>query len=47
MDLATIIGMVAGFGLVSAAIVLGGSPLAFIDPASVLIVNCLSGIRWC
>ncbi len=38
MDLATVIGMVAGFGLVAAAIVLGGSALAFIDPASVLIV---------
>ncbi|OIQ01670.1 MAG: motility protein A [Syntrophobacteraceae bacterium CG2_30_61_12] len=38
MDLASVIGIVLAFGLVMAAIVLGGSPLMFVDPASVLIV---------
>lgn len=38
MDLATVIGLLCGFGLVSAAIVLGGSPESFINPPSVLIV---------
>lgn len=38
MDLATLIGMVMGFVLVAVAIVLGGSPAAFIDPPSILIV---------
>lgn len=37
-DIATVIGLVAAFGLVVAAIVLGGSPLAFFDAPSVLIV---------
>ena len=38
MDLATVIGMIAGFGLVIAAIVTGGSAAAFVDVASILIV---------
>lgn len=38
MDIATVIGLVVGFGLVGAAIFLGGSPMAFIDGPSVLIV---------
>jgi chemotaxis protein MotA len=38
MDLATIIGLVGGFGLVLAAMVLGGAPLAFLDVPSMLIV---------
>ena len=38
MDIATLIGLVIGFGLVAAAIVTGGSPAAFIDVPSILIV---------
>jgi len=38
MDLATIIGMVVGFGLILSALVLGGAPLAFVDIPSMLIV---------
>lgn len=38
MDLATVIGTVMGFGLVIAAIATGGSVMAFVDPASILIV---------
>jgi chemotaxis protein MotA len=38
MDLATIIGLIAGFGLISSAIILGGDPLAFVNPPSILIV---------
>jgi chemotaxis protein MotA len=38
LDLATIIGLVCGFGLVSTAIYLGGSPGSFINIPSVLIV---------
>ena len=38
MDLATLIGLVLGFGLVLVAILLGGSLGAFIDAPSVLIV---------
>jgi chemotaxis protein MotA len=38
MDLATVIGLVLGFGLVAMAIMLGGSLGAFIDVPSVLIV---------
>ena len=38
LDLATIIGLIAGFGLVIAAIVVGGTPEAFINIPSVLIV---------
>ncbi|MBI2567100.1 MAG: MotA/TolQ/ExbB proton channel family protein [Candidatus Schekmanbacteria bacterium] len=38
MDIATIIGIVAAFGLVLASIFMGGNPLAFLDIPSVLIV---------
>ena len=38
MDKATLIGNIAAFGLVIAAIAIGGSAGAFIDPASLLIV---------
>jgi chemotaxis protein MotA len=38
MDLATVIGIVLAFGLVIGSIVLGGSPLMFLDPASIMIV---------
>lgn len=38
MDMATIIGLICGFGLVISAIVLGGDPKSFINPPSVLIV---------
>jgi chemotaxis protein MotA len=38
MDLATLIGLVLGFGLVAMAIMLGGSITAFIDVPSILIV---------
>lgn len=38
MDLATIVGLIAGFGLLASAIVTGGSPTAFIDPPSIMIV---------
>lgn len=38
MDLATVIGIVLAFGLVIGSIVLGGSPLMFLDPASMMIV---------
>ena len=38
MDLATIIGLVAAFGLMLAAILQGGSLLIFIDIASILVV---------
>lgn len=38
MDLATLIGLVAGSGLLMISIVLGGSPLLFVDVASILIV---------
>lgn len=38
MDLATVIGLVVGFALIASAIILGGSPLAFLDIPSVLIV---------
>ncbi|MFW5730224.1 MAG: motility protein A [Desulfonatronovibrionaceae bacterium] len=38
MDLATILGLVIAFGLVSAAIVFGGSPLVFVNIPSALIV---------
>ena len=37
-DLATIVGLVAGFGLVISAIALGGDPLSFVNPPSGLIV---------
>jgi len=38
MDLATIIGIVLSFGLVVAAIVVGGSPMIFVNVPSMLIV---------
>ncbi len=38
MDLATLLGMVVSFGLISMALMSGGSPLTFIDGASMLIV---------
>ena len=38
MDLATLIGLIGAFATVAAAIVLGGSPGAFIDVKSILIV---------
>ncbi|MCC6486801.1 MAG: MotA/TolQ/ExbB proton channel family protein [Candidatus Hydrogenedentes bacterium] len=38
MDIATVIGLVAGIGLVVTAILLGGSPGVFLDIPSVLIV---------
>lgn len=38
MDLATVIGMVLGFGLIFTAIILGGTPAAFVDLTSALIV---------
>jgi chemotaxis protein MotA len=38
MDLATIIGMIVSFGLISSAIVLNGDPLLFFDLPSALIV---------
>jgi len=38
MDIATIVGLIAGFGLIFLAIVLGGSPEIFISVSSVIIV---------
>lgn len=38
MDLATLIGLVAGFGVMIGAIFLGGSAGMFLDPASLIIV---------
>lgn len=38
MDLATILGLIGGFGLVATAIILGGSPSAFLDLPAFLIV---------
>ncbi|MEW6487933.1 MAG: MotA/TolQ/ExbB proton channel family protein [Thermodesulfobacteriota bacterium] len=38
MDLATVIGLAAGVGLIVSALLLGGAPLAFIDVPSILIV---------
>ena len=38
MDIATIIGIVSGFGLISIAIILGGSPAIFINVPSLVIV---------
>lgn len=38
IDLVTTLGILSGLGLVAAAIFLGGSPGAFIDPPSILIV---------
>ncbi len=38
MDIATIIGIIAGFGLIGVAIMLGGAPTIFVSPPSVVIV---------
>ena len=38
IDMATLIGLISGFGLISTAIYLGGDPMSFINPPSVLIV---------
>ncbi|TCS63467.1 motility protein A [Varunaivibrio sulfuroxidans] len=38
MDLATIVGLLAGFGLIGFAIYMGGSPASFVNIPSVLIV---------
>jgi chemotaxis protein MotA len=38
MDLATVIGLVCGFGLIVSAIVMGGTPGSFVNAPSVLIV---------
>ena len=38
MDLATIIGLISGSILIASAVVLGGSPLVFINIPSILIV---------
>src|SRR5690606_18142532 len=38
MDLATVVGLVSGFGLIGAAIVLGGSWTSFVNLPSILIV---------
>jgi chemotaxis protein MotA len=38
MDIATVIGIIAGFGLISVAIILGGTPLLFVDLKSIIIV---------
>jgi len=37
-DFATIIGLICGFGLVISAIILGGDPMSFVNPPSILIV---------
>ncbi|MCH7936883.1 MAG: MotA/TolQ/ExbB proton channel family protein [Proteobacteria bacterium] len=38
MDMATVAGIICAFGLIAAAIVIGGSPGSFINPPSILIV---------
>ena len=38
-DLATVVGLLSGFGMIAAAIFLGGSPGSFINPPSILIVG--------
>jgi len=38
LDHATMFGLIGGFGLLAAAIVLGGAPRAFVDPPALLIV---------
>ncbi|MEE8394004.1 MAG: MotA/TolQ/ExbB proton channel family protein [Rhodospirillales bacterium] len=38
MDMATVIGLICGFGLILSAIVMGGDPKSFINPPGVLIV---------
>ena len=38
MDIATLVGLVSGFGLIGAAIIMGGSPKMFYDTGSIIIV---------
>lgn len=38
LDLATVIGLVSGFAMITAAIMLGGTPESFFNPPSILIV---------
>ena len=38
LDIATVIGLICGFAMIIAAIMLGGSPESFINPPSILIV---------
>lgn len=38
LDIATVIGLICGFALIIAAIMLGGTPESFINPPSILIV---------
>ncbi len=38
IDMATVLGLICGFALISAAIILGGTPESFINPPSILIV---------
>jgi chemotaxis protein MotA len=38
MDVATLVGLISGFGLITAAILLGGDPASFVNPPSILIV---------
>jgi chemotaxis protein MotA len=38
LDLATVVGLVSGFAMITAAIMLGGAPESFINPPSILIV---------
>ncbi|MFQ5958965.1 MAG: motility protein A [Alphaproteobacteria bacterium] len=38
MDFVTLLGLITGFGLIGTAIVLGGTPLAFVDVPAMLIV---------
>lgn len=48
MDLSTIFGVIAAFGLMIAAIMTGGSIFLFIDPAAIMIVGAGPWARlWC
>lgn len=38
IDMATVVGLVSGFAMIIAAIVLGGTPESFVNPPSILIV---------
>ena len=38
LDIATVLGLIAGFALITTAIMLGGTPGSFINPPSILIV---------
>lgn len=38
MDIATVIGIISGFGLICLAIVMGGSPAIFVNPPALVIV---------